>query len=227
MKPLHAKILALLMVIWCCAAPSLSRSDEQPLESVVASIQAKYSTITSFEADFVQENFIASLGQSREFRGKIFLKRPRFFSMEVSFPGYQRLVFDGTFFWIYTAVNEQALRSSVAASFLEHPLINLLATMADLENIFAISPGDTTADHEYSLKLTLKQPDTEIQEVGLTIEKQTFQVKELILYYTSGNYTRLSLRNPEENPDIPPGQFQFIPPPGVEVEENTAPLTRP
>jgi len=227
MKPLHLKILIILIVILSCSAPSPSRSDEEGVGATVASIQAKYSAIASFEADFIQENYIASLSQSREFRGKIFLKRPQFFSMEVSSPDYQRLVFDGTFFWIYTAANQQALKSSVSSSFLDHPLVNLLATMADLTNIFSIAPVAATAADDCALKLTLKQADTEIQEVGLTIEKPSFQVKELILYYTSGNHTRLSLRNPKENPDIPPDQFQFIPPPGVEVEENPAPLTRP
>lgn len=227
MKPLQTKIVVMLIAILCCSAPSPSRSDGEAVEALVVSIQAKYGTIESFEADFRQENYIASLSQSRNFQGKLFLKRPHFFSMEVSSPDYQRLVFDGTFFWVYTAANEQALKNSVAPSFLGHPLINLLATMADLENIFSISLVDTTAGHEYSLKLTLKQPDTEIQELGLTLEKETFQIKELILYYTSGNYTRLSIRNAKQNPDIPPGQFEFIPPPGVEVEENPAPLMRP
>lgn len=227
MKPLQAKIVVILMVLLCCSAASPSRSDEETVEAIVAAIQAKYSTIESFEADFIQKNYIAPLSQFREFQGKVFLKRPHFFSMEVSSPGYQRLVFDGKFFWVYTAANEQALKSSVASGFLDHPLINLLATMADLKNTFSIARVDTTAAHDYSLKLTLKQPDTQIQEVGLTVKKQTFQIEELILYYASGNYTRLSLRNTKQNPDIPPGQFEFIPPPGVEVEENPAPLTRP
>ncbi len=227
MNPLLAKIVVILMVIWCCSSASPARSDEETVEALVASIQAKYTAIESFEADFIQANYIAPLSQFREFQGKIFLQRPHFFSMEVSSPGQQRLVFDGKYFWVYTAANEQALKSSVASGFLDHPLINLLATMADLTNTFSIALVDATTANDYSLKLTLKQPDTEVQEVGLTVAKQTFQVKELILYYASGNYTRLSLRNTKQNPDIPPGQFQFIPPPGVEVEENPAPLTRP
>lgn len=227
MNPLTSKIVVVLVVMVCCLAASPSRAGEGASEDIVASIQAKYRSIESFEADFIQKNYIATLDQFREFEGKIFLKRPHFFSMEVSSPSYQRLVFDGKFFWVYTASNEQALKSSVASSFLDHPLINLLATMADLTSTFAIAPAGTTTAPDYALTLTLKQPDTEIQEVGLTVQKETFQVKELVLYYASGNYTRLSLSNTKQNPDIPPGQFQFVPPPGVTVEENPAPLTRP
>jgi outer membrane lipoprotein carrier protein len=227
MKPLKAKIVVILMVIVCCLAASSSGSDEGGLEDIVASIQAKYAGIESLEADFTQKNYIAPLSQFREFQGKIFLKRPHFFSMEVSSPSHQRLVFDGECFWVYTASNEQALKSSVASSFLDHPLINLLATMADITNTFSVVPGDTTTSPDYALKLTLKQPDPEILEINLTVQRDSFEVKELILYYASGNYTRLSLLNTKQNPDIPAGQFRFIPPPGVEVEENPAPLTRP
>ena len=227
MKALLRKTIVILLVLACCSAPGATYADGEPLDALVASIQATYSAVESFEADFTQENYIAPLSQFREFQGKIFLKRPHFFSMEVSSPDYQRLVFVGLFFWVYTAANEQAMKSSVAPSFLNHPLINLLATMADLTKTFSIASVATTATDAFTLKLTLKEPDTEITEIGLTVEKQAFQVKELILHYASGNYTRLSLRDSKQNPDIPPERFQFVPPPGVEVEENPAPLTRP
>jgi len=64
MKPLKAKISSILIVVLCCLAASPSRSDEKPVEAIVAAIQAKYSTIESFEADFIQENYIAPLSQS-------------------------------------------------------------------------------------------------------------------------------------------------------------------
>jgi outer membrane lipoprotein carrier protein len=228
MKSRLQKAFIVLLVLVCGSAPSPAHSDEEPFEAIVASIQATYGAMKSFAADFTQENYIAPLSQIRQFEGRVFLKRPHFFSMEVSSPDQQRLVFDGSFFWVYTAANEQALKSSVASSFLDHPLINLLATMADLSSIFSIAPaGDTSSSSHYALTLNLKQPDTQITEVGLTIQKQTLQIKELVLYYASGNYTRLSLRNAKQNPDIPLEQFQFVPPPGVEVEENLTPLTRP
>jgi outer membrane lipoprotein-sorting protein len=74
-----------------------SNADENNGQNIISLVQQKYKAVTSVEADFVQTNYIASLNQTREFRGKIFLKKPNLFNMEVSQPAKQRQTFDGAY----------------------------------------------------------------------------------------------------------------------------------
>jgi outer membrane lipoprotein carrier protein len=195
-------------------------------EDVVSSVQQKYKTVLSVEADFVQTNYIASLNQSRKFRGKIFLKKPNLFNMEVSHPAKQRQTFDGHYLWVYTLANNQVLKNLVSPDFLHHPFINLLSTMENLERDFFISVYTREGTSDPSLKLTLKEKYSELSEVLITVERDSYQIKELTIYYESGNYTRLVLTKIKENQKISPQCFQFIPPAGVEVVEPPAPQIR-
>jgi len=220
-------IVPLIFSLACfCLSFKYSLADEKNEENIVSLVQQKYKTINSVEADFVQTNYVASLNQSREFRGKIFLQRPNFFNMEVSHPAKQRQTFDGQYLWVYTPANNQVLKNLVSPDFLHHPFINLLSTMENLERDFFISVFPREGSSVLSLKLTLKEKHSELREALITVERKGYQIKELTLYYESGNYTRLVLTKIKENQKISPQRFQFVPPAGVEVVEPPAPQLR-
>jgi len=226
MKSLRNFFSALFVLTLCTLTAWPARAEEKCTSDLIASIQQKYKAIHSIESKFVQKNFFASLNQFREFKGNISLKRPHLFEMEVSYPEYQRLVFDGQFYWIYVAASNQVLKYPVAPDFSDHPLISLLATMENLEKSFIISFGKTVSSEDYLLTLTLKNPEPEIREIHLTMKKKDFQIKDLSIHYGSGNYTLLALYDIKENSDIPPERFQFIPSPEIEIVESPTPTLR-
>jgi outer membrane lipoprotein carrier protein len=223
----YKTILPLIFFLACfCLSFKTLVADENGGENIISSVQQKYKTVTSVEADFLQKNYIASLDQSREFRGKIFLKKPNLFNMEVSDPASQRQTFDGQYLWVYTQANNQVLKNLVSPDFLHHPFINLLSTMENLERDFFISVCTGEGASDPSLKLTLKKKYSELRETLITVEKNSYQIKTVTIYYESGNYTRLVLSKIKENQKISPQCFEFIPPAGVEVVEPPAPQTR-
>ena len=220
-------ILALIFYLaFFCLSFKTSLADEKSGKNIVALVQQKYKAVNSVEADFVQTNYIASLNQSREFRGKIFLEKPNLFNMEVSHPAKQRQTFDGQYLWVYTPANNQVLKNLVSPDFLHHPFINLLSTMENLERDFFISVCSGGGTSDSSLKLTLKEKYSELREVLITVERKSYQIQTVTLYYESGNYTRLVLSNIKENQKFSPQCFHFIPPAGIEVVEPPAPQTR-
>ena len=200
-----------------------TQEQEQTLENLVGAIQKKYQGVNSLIAHFSQKNFVASLNQFREFQGTITLKRPHLFLMEVTSPSTQQLVFDGSFYWVYTQASHQALKNPVPPGFAQHPLINLINTMANLDQDFIVSQGISHSADEYSLTLTLRTPQSDIESAHLAVGKKDFQIRELLLRYSSGNYTQFFLTELKENLDVPLARFRFEPPPGVEVVENPAP----
>ena len=227
MKAIRENLITILILTLSTLGTFPSLSEGNNIGNIISSLQKKYRNVHSLEADFTQKNFIASLNRVREFRGKIFLQKPRLFDIEVSFPSVQRQVFDGRFLWVYTSANNQVLKNSVAPDFFDHPLINLLTTMENLEKNYSITLEKPKNSVDYSIKLTLKTPTTELREILIAVQKKDFQIKELTFRYDSGNYTHLALIDIKENKKIPPERFQFILSPGAEVVESPGCLTRP
>lgn len=216
-----------LIGVWLLLASGAASSAQagvgQPLTALVTSIKEKYKTIDSLEAHFVQKNFVASINQFREFEGEVLLKRPHLFRMQVTAPSPQQLVFDGRYYWVYTEATNQVLKNPVPPNFAQHPLINLIHTMENLDRDFVVSQGITRSAGEISLALTLRTPEADIEGVHLVVGKKDLQIRELLLRYSSGNETRFALSDVTENPGIAPERFQFEPPPGADVVENLAP----
>ena len=225
-KTILPLILSISLACFCLSF-RLSPADENCGENIVSSVQQKYKAVNSVEADFVQTNYIASLEQSREFSGKIFLKKPNLFNMEVSQPAKQRQTFDGRYLWVYTAANNQVLKNLLSPDFLHHPFINLLSTMENLERDFFITVKPEEGASDPSLKLTLKEKYSELREALITVDRRSYQIKTVTIYYESGNYTRLVLSKIKENQKISPQWFHFIPPAGTEVVEPPTPQKRP
>ena len=222
------KIISVAILLTACLAGMLPlHAEEKQVADIVAAIQERYKPINTVESAFVQKNFIAALNQYREFRGKIFLKRPYLFEMQVTSPEVQRLIFDGKFFWLYTATNNQALKNPVAPEFMHHPLISLLATMGNLDRHFLVSLVPSGNSSGYSLQLRLRQLNSDIREVLLTVERSDFRIKELALYYESGNYTTLTLTAVKENLPVHSEHFEFVPPPDTEIVESPTPVVQP
>ncbi len=165
-------VLYLIMALFFLSALPFVVKEIKGDEDVVALVQQKYKAVNSVEADFVQTNYIASLNQSREFSGKIFLEKPNLFNMEVSHPAKQRQTFDGQYLWVYTPANNQVLKNLVSPDFLHHPFINLLSTMENLERDFFISVCSGGGTSDPSLKLTLKEKYSELREVLITVGKK-------------------------------------------------------
>jgi len=220
-------IFLLVMIVSFCSfwLLQISFSDSETEDNIVKAIQQKYKAVEGLEAKLVQVNYIATLDQFREFRGEFSFKKPYFFDMKVNYPTSQRQTFDGQYLWIYTPANNQVLKNQVSPDLLNHPLISLLSTMENLEKDFFVVVNNTKEGLDLSLKLTLKQPQSEVRELLVKLEKEHYRIKELTIYFTSGNYTRIVLTKLKENPEIPAQQFYFSPPPGVEVVETPSPST--
>ncbi|HQO77359.1 MAG TPA: outer membrane lipoprotein chaperone LolA [Thermodesulfobacteriota bacterium] len=213
------KLLIALLIAVPNVAISCWAQEPVKLESLLAAIKGKYSAIDSLEAHFVQKNFVATLNQVRELEGTLYLKRPHLFRMDVTSPSPQQLVFDGKYYWVYTEASCQVLKNPVPPDFSQHPLINLIHTMENLEQDFIISQGVTQSADEHSLTLALKESAGDIEGVNLIVSKN-LQIRRLMLRYSNGNNTQFFLSAITENPHIASEQFRFEPPAGAEVIEN-------
>src|SRR3990172_476066 len=74
----------------------------QSLEAVVAGVEGAYARLADLKADFTQQAFNKSLGQTIKAEGTVYLKRPGKMRWEYHAPAPQQIVSDGQSLWVYT-----------------------------------------------------------------------------------------------------------------------------
>src|SRR3989337_2483186 len=87
-----ALVLALLPA--SLGAPSLG--------GVVVGVEGAYARLADLKADFTQQAFNKSLGQTIKAEGTVYLKRPGKMRWEYRAPSPQQIVSDGRSLWVYT-----------------------------------------------------------------------------------------------------------------------------
>ena len=88
----HLAGVALVFGLALLAPPSTAA---QSLQEVVAGVEAAYARIADLKADFTQQAFNKSLGQTIKDEGTVFLKRPGKMRWEYRAPSPQQIVSDG------------------------------------------------------------------------------------------------------------------------------------
>src|SRR3989304_7438086 len=74
----------------------------QSLEDVVVGVEGAYARLADLRADFTQQAFNKSLGQTIKAEGTVYLKRPGKMRWEYRAPSPQQIVSDGRSLWVYT-----------------------------------------------------------------------------------------------------------------------------
>jgi chaperone LolA len=190
----------------------------------VAKLEKKYKSSTSFEADFVQEVYQATLAKVKTSKGNIRLKKPGSIRWETYNPEASIMVSNGHKLWYYTPNaglkgKGQVIEHS-ANELMKQPLFQILTGTSGLEKEFSIVKTEAK-DADSSTELTLK-PKIVTQDLELVRLKidDNYLISEIFLKNKSGNTTKISLLNQHLNATFPAVLFNFVPPAGVEVLKN-------
>ncbi|MBI1846545.1 MAG: outer membrane lipoprotein chaperone LolA, partial [Candidatus Rokubacteria bacterium] len=95
------RLLGVALVLIFALLPARSAA-AQSLEDVVAGVEGAYARIADLKADFIQQAFNKSLGQTIKAEGTVYLKRPGKMRWEYRSPAPQQIVSDGQSLWVYT-----------------------------------------------------------------------------------------------------------------------------
>lgn len=180
---------------------------------VVRAIEAKYRDVESLRARFVQVVHSDVYGDERQ-TGTLLVSRPD--RLRWTFEGSGKLyVSDGTALWIYTPADEQALKlpspkSQGASADL------LLQSLDKLSERFVVTVVQTSAAAGHVLSLAPKVDDGLFKELRLTVDANLV-VTHLRVVDPMGTTTDLQLSDVVLGGPVPDSEFQFTPPPGVDV----------
>ncbi len=207
MKILFPSISAAVLTLSIAFAPMASASPG------LDSLRYFFAEINTFEAAFEQVVLDESLQEIDDGRGVVKIKRPGLFRWDYAPPEAQEIVGDGDRVWIYDVEFEQVNVRDQKEALGGTPAL-LLAGEGDLSDNYAIIDIGTQGRFDW-VNLVPVDEESSFTEVRIGFEDNRLRLMELI--DNLGQTTRMTFVNLRENQDIPDTAFDFIPPPGVDI----------
>lgn len=190
------------------------------LENVVAGVEAAYARLADLRADFTQNAFNKSLGQTIKSEGTVYLRRPGKMRWEYRTPSPQQIVSDGQSLWVYTPDLNQ-VNVGEAPRALAGPAGSFLAGLGKVSEEFSVrflnpaAPTDRAGNPV--LDLTPKRPTPVLTRLILTVDAKDFLVRKAVLYDQFDNTVTMLFTRVTPNPGLADRLFTFTPPKGVAV----------
>ena len=208
--------IALVLVLALLPASSTAQS----LEAVVAGVEGAYARIADLRADFIQQAFNKSLGQTIKAEGTVYLKRPGKMRWEYRAPAPQQIVSDGQSLWVYTPELNQ-VNVGEAPRALAGPAGSFLAGLGKVSEEFTVrflNPATKTDEAgNLVLDLTPRRPTPVLTRLILSVDPREFLTRKAVLYDQFDNTVTMLFTRVTVNPGLADRLFIFTPPKGVAV----------
>ena len=216
---------AVVLLFLFTALPSGVRAEvlaPADIKALLERIREKRAGAPSMQADFQEHRKIHLLDEPINSSGKIWFQSPNKFRVERKGNAPSITVSDGQQLWIYYPNFKSAERYSLAKRSPLDAAISAITTALNLENVehtFHISGAKS--EKGYDLELLPRNPSMKriFQKLLLHLNNDLFAERTDML---QGNGDRIvTTYENTGHVAVPPGQFEFTPPPGTEV---TTPL---
>ena len=186
----------------------------------MAGVEGAYARVADLRADFTQEAFNRSLGQTIAAEGTVYLKRPGKMRWEYRTPSPQQIVSDGHSLWVYTPDLNQ-VNVGEAPRALAGPAGSFLAGLGKVREEFTVRylnpAAKTDAAGNPVLDLTPKRPTPVLTRLILTVDGEDFLVRKAVLYDQFENAVTMLFTRITVNSGLADRLFTFTPPKGVAV----------
>lgn len=213
-------LLPILFVLsMTCVASGAALSGDE-LKNLLASIRQNRST----QADFQEQRVIRLMKNPVTSSGTVWFQTPNKFRREVKGKSPSVTVSDGRDLWIYYPSFKSAERYPLGKGSPLDVTVAAINSALNLENIegsFNVTATKTDTGHELQLLPRTAAMKRVFQKLDLRINND-FRVERTDMLLPNGDRIVTTYSN-QKRAAIPPGTFEFKPPPGTEV---TTPLGR-
>ncbi|MCC7201098.1 MAG: outer membrane lipoprotein carrier protein LolA [Nitrospirae bacterium] len=189
---------------------------EENSADVLSRVQLTYKGVSDLTSDFVQQSYIKGF-DARNFRGKLYLKKPGQVRWDYTKPVKQNIVINGDKIILYFHEQKQAIIQKVSAHPDAEPAMGLLSNIEKWDEDFIITVQNISGGLA-RLKL-IPRKKMMVKEVVAEIDKETSYINKLILYEISGNKVSFNFSGIKINSGIKGSLFEFKIPAGTEVLE--------
>jgi len=176
-------------------------------------LRAFLSDLDSLRAGFEQKLFNESGELLETAEGELYLQRPGKFNWTYQSPYQQQIITDGKTLWIYDQDLEQVTIRNMGESMQASPAA-ILGGSANIDELYDITELGELEGYDW-VRLESRNDDSQYSDV-----RMGFDGRELGMMILSDNLsqtTRIDFSNVVLNTDIDAAQFEFTPPPDVDV----------
>jgi outer membrane lipoprotein carrier protein len=220
---------------WAATLNEVVRALERPFQAATPA----GARVEDYRADFAQEARIASLDRVQQARGQVSVRFDRRrstaeptvqFHWEYAAPSRQELISDGRTLWVYLPENNQVIVSAIdGAAARENDPMAFLTGLGNLSRDFQVGFAAPERDDRgnYVLELRPRRTTALLERMVITVSRAAveasapgglvFPIISTAVYDANGNSTLIVFDRVRVNGGIPPAQFSFTPPAGVEV----------
>ena len=182
-------------------------------ESAAERVDRYLAAVETLRGSFEQE-IVDATGTVREVAtGTLAIGKPGRFRWDYLSPSPQLLVSDGQTIWLYDEELEQVTVRKAGDTLTATPA-SLLSGRDKASDRFTVTAGEPRDGLEW-VNLAPRLEDTDFREVRLGFRGDSLRRMEL--EDRLGQTTRITFSDLQRNVELPPGLFDFEPPPGVDV----------
>lgn len=193
-------------------------AQQQPISALVFTLDGRYNSMHSWEADFVQV-YTSGL-ETRTERGHLYLQKPGKMRWNYTAPVKKQFLVSGDKMWQYIAGDASATVLDLKqATDLRTPLRYLLGHLDLPKELNGLSYSGLAPVHPGDAVIHGVPADPETagwSEVWIEVTP-AYEIDRLVIASLDGSRNDIRMSNIHANARIPPGTFTFTPPPGVRV----------
>jgi outer membrane lipoprotein carrier protein len=190
----------------------------------VARLEKTLASLTSFQADFDQSSFLASMARPLREKGRLLVQKPDMMRWEYEGADPKTYVYKAGLFLQFIPEDNQLIRQRVPEEQSPSDIRGLLTGKARLAEGFEIedSPFPGAAPGAVQAKLTPKE-ENETQYLLLEIDSADWMVRRVIRFDWMGNKTEYAFSRFKANPRLAKDAFEIKIPPGCEIIDDPGP----
>lgn len=152
--------------------------------------------------------------------GKIIFKQPSLLRWESVKPEKELLIVGESVVWDYFPEDELALKYRTKQLFNSKTMIKFISGKAKLEEDFVVE-NQGNENGLIKLKLLPLEPETGLVLAFVWVDPVKKMMAKTLVVDFYGNGNEVSMTNIEIDPEVDDAMFEFTPPKGVDVEDNT------
>ena len=207
-----------LLLMTALAGAGASAQTPAPAD-IAAKIQAHYSTVRDFTADFTLEQTSGLLPKASSDRGTVQVKKPGRMRWVFSTSDKNEMVADGVRVYSYFPKDKYVLMSPMPREDQASTALLFLTGRGDITRDFTPALPTSQPAGEWHLQLTPKTKQADFTQLTLQVDRQSLALRGLIVNDGQGGTQKFRFLNLRENRGIPDQAFVFTIPRGVEIRQ--------
>jgi outer membrane lipoprotein carrier protein len=172
-----------------------------------------FERVSSLDATFTQEVYDEKGTSLQHATGRVELARPGRLRWEYQTPDRQLIVADGERLWTFDEELEQATVKPLDEALGSAPVM-LLTRRGNLDQEYEVREVEGLDGLNW-VEISPRAQDTEFDRIRIGLDERG--IRQMVLFDRFGQKTVIRFDRVRTNIAIPPAEFRFDPPPGVDV----------